>query len=123
MVKSGGDAMTNSLLLLMRQSSKQGRLPTIWAAADVRLTPKKTRPTNFGDFRPISLLPTVAKLMEAVVQARMARLAEEHAWIRPNQAGFRAGGSALDSLTELQQRAHSAWARGNYLVAVAADIS
>ncbi len=61
--------------------------------------------------------------MEAVVQARMARLAEEHAWVRPNQAGFRAGGSALDSLTELQQRAHSAWARGNCLVAVAVDIS
>ncbi len=93
MVKSGGDAMKSSLLLLMRQSWKQVRLPTIWAAADVRFIPKKTMPTNFGDLRPISLLPTVAKLMEAVVQARMARLAEEHAWVRPNQAGFRAGGS------------------------------
>ncbi len=56
MVKSGGDAMTSSLLLLMRQSWKQGRLPTIWAAADVRLIPKKTRPTNSGDLRLISLL-------------------------------------------------------------------
>ncbi len=73
--------MTSSLLLLMRQSWKQGRLPTIGAAADIRLIPKKTRPTNFGDLRPISILPTIAKLMEAVVQACMARLAEEHAWV------------------------------------------
>ena len=56
MVKSSGDAMTSSLLLLMRQSWKHDRLPTIWAAADVRLIPKKTMPTNFGGLRPISLI-------------------------------------------------------------------
>ncbi len=95
----------------------------MWTAADVQLIPKKTGVSALSNLRPISLLSIVGKLMEAVVQARISCMAEARGWFRPNQAGFRAERSALDSLAELQQRAHSAWARGNCLVAVAVDIS
>ncbi len=123
MIRSGGDTMLDSLHLLMQASWQAGRLPTMWAVADVRLVPKETRPTTFGELRPISLLSIVGKLMEAVVHCRVARLAEEHGWVRPYQTGSKAGRGTVDALAELQERAHSAFAKMSCPISEAIDIS
>ena len=84
---------------LISLSVRESIVPTRWKAADVAPIPKKKNPT-LQDLRPISILPTVSKVMEKCVLASMKK--KFLALYGPLQFGFRP-----QSSTELAHiRAH-----------------
>ena len=67
-------------------------LPRSWKKSVVCLIPKKGTPTSPLDYRPICLLPHVAKLLESILWSRVKGWASRKGWLLSmEQGGFREG--------------------------------
>ena len=73
MIKNTPLGFRHLLLRLINQSFQEGKLPEAWTTARIVPIPK---PKKKGDFRPISLLPVMGKLMERMVLNRLRWTAE-----------------------------------------------
>jgi len=74
-------------------------VPNEWKRSEVCLIPKKSNgPMNPLSFRPISLLPCIAKLLESVVRKMVEKYIIEHNLdiIHCLQGGFQEGRSSID---------------------------
>ena len=120
---SGRRSLSGSLLLLINRSWNDGELPSQWKEARIHPIPKTSRPVTPSDFRPISLLSVVSKIMERLVSARLYTHSERGGHIPDYQSGFRHAHSTLDHLTLIQHHAHAAFSQNEYLVLVTLDIN
>ena len=79
---------------------RKGEFPTEWRTAVIVPIPKPrvTDRTDPKNYRGISLLPCLGKLLAAVLNARLQRFAEEWGLLCEEQAGFRAGRSTIDQI-------------------------
>ena len=102
-------------------SLQLGVFPSNWKIADVVALHKKKSRSDPANYRPISLLPILSKLLETVVADRLKP------FLRPllhyRQFGFRTGRSTIDMLTQLSQNWTNALGKGQEVRAVALDIS
>ncbi|GJS39763.1 putative RNA-directed DNA polymerase, eukaryota [Tanacetum coccineum] len=71
-----------------------GRLGNGCIASFVVLIPKKNDPLGFSDYRPISLIGCVYKIISKLLASRLARVIDSV--IRPNQSAFIEGRQILD---------------------------
>jgi len=61
--------LCHPLAVIFSASTREGFFPPIWKSADVVAIPKVHPPTSIqNDLRPITFLPTVAKLLEGIVK-------------------------------------------------------
>ena len=93
------------ILGVLNRSWQDGKLPQVWKRATIVSMPK---PGREEQYRPISLLPFLSKVMERLVQTRIREsISEDH----PNLFGFRKGvgiGDAVGYVTALiSDRAHA----------------
>ena len=51
-----------------------------------------------GNFRPISVVPVLAKILEKIVSAQLSDYFEQHSLLRPHQGAYRCGKSTEDIL-------------------------
>ena len=82
----------------------EGRFPDLWKRARLVLIPKPGRPA--GDpsaYRPLCLLSTVGKAMEALIAARLWTEIERNRSLSDRQFGFRRGCSTLGALEQVMQ--------------------
>ena len=93
----------------------------MWKIADVVALHKKRSRSNPSNYRPISLLPIVSKLLETVVSKKVRLFLDPK--FNDHQFGFRPGRSTIDMLTQLSQNWINAVGRGKEVRAVALDIS
>jgi len=80
---------------LCNESLKAGVFPSEWKRS--RITPvHKGGPTNDpGNFRPISAVPVLAKILEKIVSAQLSDYFEQHL-LRPHQGAYHCGKSTED---------------------------
>ena len=85
-----------------------GHMPISWKTARIVTLrkPGKADYTVPKAFRPISLLPTISKGLEAVVVARLSYIAEEHKLLLANHFGARPKRSAEQALNVLVERTY-----------------
>ncbi len=69
-----------------------------------------------GAWRPIALLYTLGKVLEAVVASRTTTLSEEHGLLPPQQMGMRPGRSTDTAPEMLVQQIHAAWQKDGGVV-------
>jgi Reverse transcriptase (RNA-dependent DNA polymerase)/Endonuclease-reverse transcriptase len=83
---------------------KEGRFPVEWKKATLVLIPKpgKTAGTPSA-YRPLCLLSTVGKAMEAIISARLVAELEQESALSENQHGFRRGHSTLTALKSVME--------------------
>ncbi len=94
-----------------------------WKHAAVIPVPKPGKPaSHVTSQRPISLLPTDAKLLESIVARWMSERLEQQQALPENQYGFRAHRSAPDIPLRVAQRVYSARAAKRKVVACALDV-
>lgn len=84
--------------------------------------PKSARPSAPSDYRPITLLPCLGKVMEKMVHRRLAFHLESNRVIPRFQGGFRRGQAAEDQVLALVQSIHSSWAKGLDHMAIMFDV-
>lgn len=102
--KSNGPDLISNILLkktksylapqltnIINYSILQNVFPNQWKCAKVVPIYKKGEKTEFGNYRPISLLPTMSKIIEKVIERRIRQYLQIHNILPPSQYGFRHG--------------------------------
>jgi retron-type reverse transcriptase len=75
------------------------------------------------NYRPISLVSCIGKVVERIINARLMRFLEAFNLISKMQSGFRKGRSTKDNLLFLTQKVTEAMARGKKCLAIFFDIA
>ena len=111
------------LLKLVNLSIASGELPLEWKAATVTPLHKKGDVADPGNYRPISILPVVAKLAERVVCNQLMNYLSTHHVLCPEQYGFRPGLSTEAALLDTVTYATENIDRGAVTSLITADTS
>ena len=95
------DLLAESLTIIFNQSLITGIFPNEWKSA--RVTPlyknsgKRTEPTNY---RPISVIPVVAKVFERIIYDQIYKYLTRNSLLTRHQSGFRSLHSKVTALLE-----------------------
>jgi exonuclease III len=82
-------SMGRAILRVLRVLWNEGRIPDQWNEAWVVSILKKGDPKKMTNYRGISLLVVIVKILTMVILQRISSALEERAWFVPQQAGFR----------------------------------
>ena len=88
------------LTYIVNSSLKLGKFPSHWKCARVTALFKQGDRTNTDNYRPISVLPTVSKVIERAAHTQLYAFLESHQLLVRNQFGFRRGRSTPLALTQ-----------------------
>jgi hypothetical protein len=89
MVKYGGKVMKEVLGVMFRLFWRLEKQPEDWKKGDIFPIYKKGEVTDIGNYRGITLLSVVGKMMEAIVNRRVSKWIEEKKRLSDEQGGFR----------------------------------
>ena len=92
------------LTLLINQVLNTGLFPDTLKIAKVIPIYKKGDPQLFENYRPISLLPTISKVLEKIIHKQLSSYFDEYGLSFPNQYGFRPKHSIEYAALELIDR-------------------
>jgi hypothetical protein len=108
---------------IFQASLRFSYFPSAWKVAKIVVIPKGGRdPSLPKSYRPISLLATLGKALEAVVANRISALVEKHQLLPPNHFGARRRRSCEQALNILIEKIHDAWREGKVLSLVSFDV-
>ncbi|KAL9694799.1 hypothetical protein quinque_014084 [Culex quinquefasciatus] len=111
------------LTLIVNACFRISYFPSSWKHAIVTAIPKPgkdiTNPTNY---RPISLLPVMSKILERVVLSRIGNFVEQRNVVPPQQFGFKRGHSTNHQLVRLTRNVRNSLARGESAGMVLLDV-
>jgi exonuclease III len=111
------------LLKLVNASIKFGMIKE-WKIANITMIPKKGKMSEVpSEYRPISLLSVLGKLVERIIRDRLYAILEEKNLLSKYQSGFRSKRSATDNLFYFTQRISECLARGKKVCGIFFDIS
>ena len=95
------DIITEPLTILFNRCLNEGIFPNIWKIAHVTPLHKKGPEKLCNNYRPISLLSCVGKVLERCVHSRVLNYLNVNNIITPSQSGFMPGDSTVNQLTSI----------------------
>ena len=102
---------------------RQGVHPSLWKKANVVPIHKKQSRSTIRNYRPVSLLSIISKVMEKVINTTLMNHLEKESLLSQHQFGFRPGLSAADLLTSLTHQWLSCINTGGAVRVLAVDIA
>ena len=116
-------SLYHHLARLFTSSIQLGYIPTAWKIATLRMLLKPDKPPYFTtSYRPISLISSIVKLFEKVIEQRLRSHLEHIGFISKHQSGFRRAKSTDDHLFRLSQSIMESFNRGEHVVATFLDL-
>jgi len=101
MIKTVSPFAIESITYLINESLKERKFPQAWKESIVRPLPKTTGPNCVENMRPISIVPTISKILEKLVINQMNDFINAHTLLPKLQSGFRKNHSTCTALTNL----------------------
>ena len=98
-IKIAACVLTPFLTRMFNKCVEQETFPNDYKTAYVIPIPKVSSPQTFGDFRPISLLPTFSKLFEKIIEIRMRTFLNKLDILTVSQYGFKTNSSTELAIT------------------------
>ena len=123
MLKHCAEELKGPFTHIFRQCLHVSTWPTAWKEARVTPVHKKNDKADPTNYRPISLLSAVSKILERVIAEQLTQHLEENHLVSPRQHGFRKGRSASDLLLLLAESWHDALDSGRPSLVIALDIA
>lgn len=123
LLKEGACILCKPLTRLFNLSLANSSFPSQWKLANVTAVFKKDDPSKPSNYRPISLLSCLGKLMERCVHKHMYNYLVSNRLITDFQSGFMQGDSTVNQLTYLYNDISKALDEGLEIRAVFCDIS
>ena len=116
-------SLFHHLAKLFTSSVQLGYIPTAWKIATLRMLLKPDKlPSLTTSYRPISLISSIMKLFERVIEQRLRSHLEHVGFINKHQSGFRRAKSTDDHLFRLSQSIMESFNRGEHVVAAFLDV-
>ena len=116
-------SLFHHLAWLFTSSIQIGYIPTAWKLATLCMLLKPDKlPSLTSSYSPISLMSTIMKLFEWVIEQRLRSYLEDIGFISKYQSGFRQNKSTDDHLFRLSQSVMGSFSRGEHVVAAFLDI-
>ena len=78
-----------TILDIINNSFTNSNFPSAWKKSVIIPLPKTKNPTNLNDFRPISLLPILSKVLERIVHNQLTSYCETNDLLDVRQAGYK----------------------------------
>lgn len=100
-----------------------GTFPRVWKTAYVTPLHKGGDTSDLNNYRPISKLPYLAKLLESLVKEQLLAFLSANSILSPNQSGFRKKHSPITAATLVLNDIITALDRGQHCAALFIDIS
>ena len=111
------------LAWLFTSSIQTGYTPDVWKLATLRMLLKPDKLASLTtNYRPISLLSSIMKLFERVIEQRLRSYLEDIGFINKYQSGFRQNKSTDDHLFRLSQSVMESFNREEHVVAAFLDV-
>ena len=109
---------------LFNKSLQQGIFPNSWKTANIKpIFKNKGSPSHPNNYRPISLLCCMSKILEKIVFKYIYNHLSEHQLLTEKQSGYRPGHSTQLQLTYLTHNIYEALDSGHEFTAIFLDIS
>ena len=121
-LKSCADILIQTITYIINKSIKEGKVPSSWKIAKVIPLHKKGDKSNPDNYRPISLLPCMSKLMERIIQLQLLNYLKANNILVPFQSGFRASHSTVTALIKVTDDWLLAMDEGMYTGALFVDL-
>ena len=102
---------------------RSGVQPRMWKTANVVPIHKRSSRSTLKNYRPVSLLCIISKVMETLVNRHIVNYFEDHHLLTSHQFGFRRGLGTSDALQALQTAWASAVGCGGAARILAVDIA
>ena len=116
-------SLFHHLAKLFTSSIQLGYIPTAWKVATLRMLLKPDKlPSLTTSYMPISLISSIMKLFERVIEQRLRSHLEHIGFINKHQSGFRRAKSTDDHLFRLSQSIMESFNRGEHVVAAFLDV-
>ena len=116
-------SLFHHLARLFTSSIQPGYIPTAWKLTTIRMLLKPDKPiTLTTSYRPMSLISSIMKLFERVIEQRLRSHLEHIGFINKHQSGFRRAKSTDDHLFRLSQSIMESFNRGEHVVATFLDV-
>ena len=116
-------SLFHHLARLFTSSIQIGYIPTAWKLATLRMLLKPDKlPSLTTSYRPISLMSSIMKLFERVIEQRIRCYLEDIGFINKYQSGFRQAKSTDDHLFRLSQSVMESFNRREHVVAAFLDV-
>ena len=111
-------SLFHHLARLFTSSIQLGYIPTAWKLATLHMLLKPDKPiTLTTNYRPISLISSIMKLFERVIEQQLISHLEHMGFINKHQSDFRRAKSTADHLFRLSQSIMESFNRGEHVVA------
>lgn len=122
-LKHCASELSQPLSLLFTQCFNSGIQPALWKTAWVVPIHKRRSKSVPSNYRPVSLLCVISKVMETIVNRRLMNYLETNEILAKMQFGFRRRLGTSDLLTLVQHKWASTLAHGGEVHAMALDIA
>ena len=117
------DSVGEVILHLVNSSITQSDVPLSWKHSLVHPILKSGDPSDPSNYRPISIVPVIAKIVERAVHQQLYGYLFENHLLSPNQHGFRPRHSTETALTSISDHILSAFDHGEISLLCLLDLS
>lgn len=100
-VKRYVNLLTSPMTHICNLSIATGVFPELFKIALIKPVYKAGEKHSVNNYRPISILPALSKILERLINKRLIMFLETNNLLSPSQFGFRTGKSANDAVHEL----------------------
>ena len=100
-LKLSANVLAPSLLFIVNKSLITGKFTCSWKEAKVKPLFKTGAKDDKNNYRPISILPTVSKLIEKWVESQFSKYLNEYNLLHQSQSGFRSKHSTESAIVRM----------------------
>ncbi len=124
LLKSIAKEISPPLSVIFNKSLKEGIFPTKMKIAEVvPLYKSKGQKDIMNNYRPVSLLPVISKVLEKLVHKRIYSFLRSKLLLYDSQFGFRLSHSTIDAILEFTGKVINGFDRGEKTLALFLDLS
>ncbi|MES9994314.1 MAG: reverse transcriptase family protein, partial [Candidatus Thiodiazotropha sp.] len=123
LLKEVATALSFPVCDLFNFSLANGKVPSLWKQANVTPIHKKNDPSDFSNYRPISLLSTIGKSLEKIIHKHVFNFLRANTVLTNLQSGFIPADSTVNQLVDIYNTFCKALDEGKEVRAIFCDVS